>query len=127
MKKYTSLLSFSILTLLTIPFIVSAAGRWDLIVCKGTIDDPCNVSDVILLFKRAIKALVEIATVITVLSLIYMGITLLTSAGKPQALSEVKSRAKWIIIGYVLILGAWVIVYTILKVIAKPEYTIVNP
>jgi hypothetical protein len=62
-----------------------------------------------------------------VLALIAMGIKLLTSQGNANALSEVKERAKWIMIGYVVILAAWLIIYTILNVLVDPDYNILKP
>jgi hypothetical protein len=124
MKKFTPVLAFMILSLMTIPLVSSAA--FNLIVCDG-VDVKCDVGKLIELFKNLITALVEIATVITVIALIYMGITLMTSAGKPQARTDVKNRAIGILKGYVLILAAWLIVYTILKVLVEPKFILLTP
>lgn len=131
MKKIIPLLSFLILFSFFLPTILYAlpanGGPLGLMVCDG-VEVKCNFAKLLLLFERGISALVKIATVATVLALIYMGIKLLTSQGNAGALSEVKEQAKWILIGYVVILAAWLIVYTILKVLIKPEFNLLgNP
>ncbi len=130
MKKFTPLLSLLILLTLSTPFILHATstpdtGRFGLIVCDG-VDDECGFDDLKELFVKGVKALVEVATVITVLALIVMGFKLMTSAGNPQALTETKKRAKWIIVGYVCILAAWLVVYTILNTLVYDEFNILD-
>jgi hypothetical protein len=130
MKRFIPVLSFFILFAFFIPTISYAlpanGGPLGLIVCDGT-EVKCDFAKLLLLFQKGISALVKIATIITVLALIAMGIKLLTSQGNANALSEVKERAKWIMIGYVVILAAWLIIYTILNVLVDPDYNILKP
>ena len=68
----------------------------------------------------------QIATVVTVIALIVMGFRLMTSAGNATALTETKKRAKWIVVGYVCILAAWLVVYTILNTLVYSEFNMLG-
>lgn len=125
MKKfYLNLLSLIILIVLTLPAITFAendsSGPLGLIVCSGATD--CGFPELIKLFYKGIDALVKIATLVTVVALIAMGLKLMTAGGKPGELVEIRKRAKWIVVGYVCIIGAWLFVYTILKAISKDSF-----
>ena len=78
------------------------------------------------LFVKGINALMQIATVVTVIALIVMGFRLMTSAGNATALTETKKRAKWIVVGYVCILAAWLVVYTILNTLVYSEFNMLG-
>ena len=96
-------------------------GWQPLIVCDG-VDPPCNIGSVIELIKNGIADLVLISTLLVVVALVISGFRLLTSFGKPKALEETKTMFSKIVIGYGIILTAWVVVYTITSVLLKPEF-----
>ncbi len=127
MKKFIYLLP--ILAVVTFGFPIHShaqdEGRFGLIVCDGVTDE-CGFDDLKELFVKGVSALVQVATVVTVLALIVMGFNLMTSAGNPAALTETKKRAKWIIIGYVCILAAWLVVYTILNTLVYDDFNILD-
>lgn len=126
MKKPSQIFSFLILSLFAIPFFAFADLIPNLIVCQGTTADPCTFESLISLFKVAVNALIEIATLITVAALIMMGFKLMTSGGNPSARTEVKNRAWAILKGYFFILAAWVIVYTITSVLVKDGFSLLQ-
>ena len=125
MKKFIPFLSILILVSLSFPqFLYSAdEGRFGLIVCNGP---DCGYEDLKELFVKGINALMQIATVVTVIALIVMGFRLMTSAGNTNALTETKKRAKWIVVGYVCILAAWLVVYTILNTLVYSEFNMLG-
>lgn len=128
MRKFIPTLSFIILILITVPTVASALGTFDLIVCDGTkAGGECTFSSLITLFQNGVTALVKIATMVTAIALIVMGVKLLTSGGDVNARKDVQKRGKMILIGYVVILSAWLIVYYILKALVGPDYILLNP
>ncbi len=100
---------------------VSAQAFPNLIVCDG-VKDPCTFAKLVELFQVGLTALLLVATIVTVIAMILMGFSLMTAQGNESKLKEVKSRAGYIVWGYACIVIAWTVVYTILKVLIKPEY-----
>lgn len=96
-------------------------GWKSLIVCDG-IQNPCNFEDVILLIKNVIHDMVLLSTLVVVAALVYAGFLLLSSGGNPGALTQVKTMMWKIVVGYLWILAAWLIVYTISKVLLKDGF-----
>ncbi len=125
MKKFTPILSFLILSLVTfLPILVSADVFRDLTsICNGP---DCHFKDLLKFFKAAISALVALATILTVIALVFMGFQLIMSQGNPSALTKVKGQAFAILKGYFWILAAWLIVYTIMKVLVNDDYILLG-
>lgn len=98
----------------------------NLIVCKGTADDPCTFQSLIKFVNILISDLTVLATLATVVGLVIVGFNLLRAQGKPGALSDAKNRAGKLLIGYFLILAAWLIVYTISHTLLKPEFILLQ-
>lgn len=98
----------------------------NLIVCQGTTADPCTFGSLIALIKVGISDLVVLATLVAVIVFIFAGFKLLTSGGNPKALSDARGMLLKVLIGYVWILAAWVIVYTITSVLLNPGYSLLG-
>ena len=94
-------------------------GWKPLIVCDGP---DCHINEVFTLIKNAIHDLVLLSTLLVVVALIYAGFKLLASQGNSGALTEVKTMFGKIILGYAVILTAWVIIYSITSVLLKPGF-----
>ena len=78
--------------------------------------NPCDFSYVVLLINNVIQFLLfAIATPLVALAITYAGFLLLFSAGSSEAKTKAKSIIKNIVIGYIIALGAWLIVNTIFK------------
>ncbi|MBX4199135.1 pilin [Candidatus Parcubacteria bacterium] len=103
-----------------------AAGWANLIVCNGTKADPCTYAKLILLSQNLIQDLVIISTLLATAVFAYAGFKLLTSGGDPGALKEAKSIFMKVVIGYVWILAAWLIVYTITNALLNKGYSILG-
>ena len=97
-----------------------------LIVCDGTTADPCTFESFIKLIKAGIQDLVFIATLLTVVIFIFAGIKLLTSGGNEGALKEARSMLWKVLLGYVWILAAWLIVYTITSVLLDSGFSLLQ-
>ncbi len=126
MKKFTPLFSILLLSVLFLPTLVSAVDVFpNLIVCNGP---DCHFKDLMKLVVTGINALVIIATILTAVALIFMGLQLIMSAGNAAALTKVKGQAFAILKGFFWILAAWLIVYTIMKVLVEDKYILLgNP
>jgi|SRR3989344_1170465 len=88
---------------------------------------PCGFSDLVVLTQNLITDLVIISTFLATAAFAYAGIILLTSGGSEPKKDRAKDIFWKVLIGYLWILGAWVLVYTITKVLLKPGYTLLAP
>lgn len=102
-----------------------------LIVCgvkEGTPDVPveffksCGFEHLILLAKNLITDLVILSTFLAMAAFVYVGFLLLTSGGKESAKTKAKDVFMKVIIGYLWILGAWLLIYTITSVLLKDNF-----
>lgn len=98
------------------------AAVWQsLIVCGGT---DCTYADFIKLINVAINDLIVIATLLVVVVLMFAGVKLLTAGGDEGALKEVKKMLTSVLWGFLWILVAWLLVYTIMHTLLDPhKYT----
>ncbi|MBX4188995.1 hypothetical protein KW785_00155 [Candidatus Parcubacteria bacterium] len=112
--------------------LLALANRvWDpLIVCgakeAGDANHECGFADVIHLIKVVINDITVLATLLTVVACVMIGFILITSNGKPGALDKAKSMAGSVLTGYVIILVAWVVVYTITSTLLYSDYSLVR-
>lgn len=76
-----------------------------------TLQNPLNpsFSDIPSFIAGALKAMVTIALPIISLFIVYSGFLFLTAQGSEEGLSKAKTNFKYVILGAILILGAWVI------------------
>lgn len=107
-------------------------GWQDLVVCgvsKGAevsntaYYEPCNFWHLIQVAKNAITDITLLATLVVVpAAFMYIGFKLLTSRGNPRAMEESKAIFSKVVIGFLWILGAWLLVYTIASAILDEKY-----
>jgi hypothetical protein len=76
-----------------------------------TLQNPLNpsFSDIPKFIAGALKVMVTVALPIISLFIVYSGFLFLTAQGSEEGLSKAKTNFKYVIIGSILILGAWVI------------------
>ena len=99
-----------------------ASAQWqDLIVCDG-VDVPCTFNHLVQLTKNLITNLVIATTILAVVAFIWAGMLLLTSQGNPGAMEKAKGMLWKVLIGYLWILAAWVVVYTITSVLLNKDF-----
>lgn len=98
----------------------------DMIVCNGP---DCGLDDLIVLVNAVIQNLVVLSTILATIAFIYVGFRLMTSGGDPGAKNDAKDILWKVVIGYVVILVAWLVVYTIMSVLVNPEFNFIlgNP
>lgn len=97
----------------------------DLIVCDG-VTVPCTFEKLIELVKVLITDLVYISTFLAVAAFAYAGYILLTSGGNTSERDKAKGIFMKVLIGYLWILAAWLIVYTITSVLLQPGYSLLG-
>lgn len=82
---------------------------------------PCQFSDLIVLVQNLITMLIVISTFLATAAFAYAGILLLTSGGKESAKTKAREIFSKVLIGYLWILGAWLLVYTITSVLVNTD------
>lgn len=95
------------------------AQSFNLIVCNGP---DCTFGHLILLTQRLINALIIISTFLATAAFAYAGLKLLTSGGNESARKEATEIFRKVLIGYLWILGAWLLIYTISEVLLNSGY-----
>lgn len=96
-------------------------GWQPLIVCDG-VATKCDFNAFIMLIRNGITNMVMFSTLVVVALLCYAGFIWLTSKGNVSAHKEAIAMLQKIIWGYVWILAAWLIVYTIANTLIKPSF-----
>jgi len=111
--------------LLSIPSITSAQNIWKGATCGGTspiVDGgppgPCSFCDAVIVGNNIITYLTELAILVTVSMIVYGAITMMISGGNQSKFEDGKSKMTSAIIGLVVVLSAWVIVNTIMHLLA---------
>lgn len=99
------------------------AQSFNLIVCDGP---NCTFSHLIQLLQNLINALIIISTFLAVAAFAYAGMILLTSGGSETAKTKAKDIFLKVLKGYLWILGAWLLVYTIISVLLNPGYSLLG-
>jgi len=94
-----------------------------LIVCDGP---NCKFSDLIVLAQNLINDLIVISTFLATAAFAYAGFILLTSGGSESAKTRAKEVFRKVLIGYLWILGAWLLIYTITSVLLNPGFSILG-
>ena len=121
MRKF---IFFSVIFLLVFGLLTGTASAqgFDLIVCDGP---DCTFSDLITLAQNVITALILISTFLAVIAFIFSGFLLLTSGGNELKKTQAKEIFRKVLIGYLWILGAWLLVYTITSLL-EPGYSLLG-
>lgn len=82
----------------------------------------CTLEDVFTLINKLIEfAITRLFFPIFIVAILYVGYTYLTAGGDPKKVASVKKMAWHILLGILLVLGAWLIVKTTLDVIGADE------
>lgn len=122
-KKFlVGILSIFLLLILILPAL-SYAQDTGLVPCgtqdsSGKITKMCDFSDAIKLINNIIDWFIGISLSIFTVTLIYGGFQWMTSGENPGKREDAKKILWNTVIGFIFILAAWLIVYTILTVIA---------
>jgi hypothetical protein len=98
----------------------SAVGPNDAPTILGAVTDPCGFSHLVLVGQHVIYNLVMISTLLAVVVFIYAGFLLMTSGGNSGKKDEAKKMLMKVLWGYLWILVAWLLIYTITKALVDP-------
>ncbi|OGZ62124.1 MAG: hypothetical protein A3H51_03200 [Candidatus Spechtbacteria bacterium RIFCSPLOWO2_02_FULL_38_8] len=91
--------------------------------CGGT-ENPCTMGDFLAMIHRVVDfAIYKLAPLFVVIMIVVGGFFYLTSAGNTGQTSKGKSLIKNAVIGYAIVLSAWLIVNTILTAIGVAQWT----
>ena len=74
-----------------------------------TLTNPAKTPDFQTFIANFLKAVVQISLPILTLFIVYSGFMFVTARGNENKLSEAKKNFMWVILGAILILGAWVL------------------
>ena len=95
-------------SLFLLPAATQAAG---LVPCGGAPPElPCQSCDVVQLENNIVGWLVMILGILAAIVIVYAGVKLVTSGGNQHAMEEAKSMISNIIIGYLIVLAAWLVI-----------------
>ena len=92
--------------LFVLPMSVSAAG---LVPCGGATERPCQTCDVVVLTNNVVSWLVMILGTIAAILIVVAGVRLVTSGGNMSAKEQAKSSMTNLIVGYLIVLSAWLV------------------
>lgn len=110
MKKYYSKILFVIiLAIILLPKVSFAAG---LIPCDG-VTVPCDFKAFAQLINGIINWFLGISVSVAAITFAYAGAQMLFNPDEPKKLEDAKAMFKKTIIGMIIILGAWLIINTI--------------
>jgi len=124
-KKIKTLISILTILIFVIPILSIAAD--EIVPCGGHIfnekgeiigEQPaCGYDQLILLVKNIINWIIKISSPIAAGVFAWAGIKYMISGASPSQKSEAKEMMRKVLIGFILILSAWLIVTSILNVI----------
>lgn len=96
---------------IALPADVFAVDPDGLVTCTDT---DCNFCTFLQMFNIILDWVMGLLVLIAVLLIVVTGVKLVVSAGNPSAMQSAKSTLSNVIIGFVIILAAWLIVDTML-------------
>jgi hypothetical protein len=102
-----------ILSLLILPFFfIPEISFAQLVPCNGP---DCGTCELVQLGNNILQWLVSIMAVICALIIVFAGFKMVTSAGNSGKISEAKGMMANTLIGFIILLAAWLIVDTVMK------------
>lgn len=123
--KWLLVLVFAVIAVTSaFPVVTFAVDPAGLVTCEGVdangIAD-CNFCSFIQMVDVIVNWLFSVLVLIAVFLIVYAGFKLVVSAGNPSAMTDAKGMISNVIIGFVIILAAWLIVDTVLKALVAPD------
>jgi hypothetical protein len=76
---------------------------------QSTFKNPASAPDFQTFIADFLKAIVQISLPILTLFIVYAGFKFVFARGKPEGIKEAKQNLLYVILGAILILGAWVL------------------
>ncbi len=82
---------------------------------NGSLERPCNIEDIFILIARATNFLIAMAGVVAVYYIVAGGFWLIVSTGNEEDISKRKSQISSAVVGFVLVLMAFMFVNTVVN------------
>ena len=120
MKSILLLPCVLFVALLLVPDYTYAQTAAGLVTCDGSVV-PCDFCAFVKMVEGVITFLFGLLTLLAVMMIVFAGFKLVTSQGNTSAWGEAKNMLVNIIVGFVIIMAAWLIVDTLVKMLANPE------
>lgn len=101
---------------------------WPLVQCGVTNSpDPtyqkeCGFSDVIALIARIVRFLIIFGLSVAAIVFVWAGVLYITAGGNPEQINEAHKIFLKVLVGFILMLSAWLIVKFIQDTIINPEF-----
>lgn len=113
----------SVIFFLQVAPMASAEG---LIPCGRTIgtaeeQQPCTLCHLVVGFQRVINFGLKIVTFVALAAITFAGIMYIISAGNQQMMDTAKSFLKSTLIGFAIVIGAWVIINTAMRILSSKD------
>ncbi len=125
MKKLFAHIIILFIVIIPVAFPIFALAQGNapsLIVCDG-VTEPCTFKHVIELAQAVMNFLLYISTFIAAGMFIYSGFLYVTAGDDSGKVTTAKGIFKSVALGYIIMLSAWVIVYTLVNALSEnPEY-----
>lgn len=93
-------------------------SEYDLVTCSGP---DCNLCTAVDMVDNIVDLLFTLLSIAAVLVLVFAGFKLVVSAGNPGAMSAAKSMITSVIVGFIIVLSAWLIVDTVMKALISED------
>jgi len=114
LKKQKIILIICLALVFSLPLLASAHG---LVPCGGTNEKPCNVQDIFSLIARVTNWLIFVAGIFAVFQIVWNSFGLIYSMGNEEGITKHKDGATQAIIGFVLVMIAYLGLNTYFNVI----------
>ena len=88
----------------------------------GVVDNPCKFADIITLAKRLIAGWIGAGVLFAALGFSYAGFLYITAMGSEEKISHAHSIFTKTMWGFVFMLSAWLIAYTLESVFLRPSF-----
>ena len=132
--KYKKILAVSLSTVFLFVFFMPVVSSAAIIECGNSVTDggittipnPCTFADFVATINRVINWFISIAGVIFTISAIWGGFLYMTSGQNPGNKAKAKSILWSTLIGFVIILTSWLIVYTLLTYLVPDNSSVFN-
>lgn len=123
MKKIAKIISFNkllftILLIFSLLFPAKKLFAAGLVPCGLGASDPCTLCHLFVLIKNIIDFGMGILIVVSILGIVIAGVMYVVSAGTSTMMTKAKALTTNVVIGFALMLGAWLIVYTALTMLS---------
>ena len=89
-------------------------------------DNECNLHDLVLVVLRLINLLVSFAGFVCMIWIVWAGWQLVTSGGNEEAITKGKDTLRHAIIGFFLVVVAYILLEAITIILGGPGFTLSN-